>query len=137
MVKHIIALCCLLSFCLVATAQQTLNIHTTTKGVVSFTFASKPEVTFPSATQMTVKSETMTVEFPFSEVEKITFSDAADGVGALIVRDGADRVSIYDLSGKLVHQAKAQQGRVTVDLSTLRPGVYVVKDGKRTYKIRK
>jgi len=137
MVRHFIILCCLLSCCLSATAQQTLNIHTTTQGVVSFSFASKPEVTFPSATLLSVKSETMTVEFPFTEVEKITFSDTADGVGTLTVRDGADRVCIYDLSGKLVHQAKAQQGRVTIDLSSLRPGVYVVKDGKRTYKVQK
>lgn len=137
MVRHFITLCCLLTCGLAAMAQQTLNIHTTTRGVVSFAFASKPEVTFPSTTMLTVTSETMTVEFPCEEIEKITFSDVADGVESLVVRDGADRVLIYDLSGKLVHQAQAKQGRVTVDLSTLRSGVYVVKDGKRTYKVHK
>lgn len=133
-------LCSFVLFLLVSltiAAQQTLNIHTKTKGVVSFAFADKPEVTFPSADSLTVASTTLTVHFPYAEVEKITFTDSADAVESLVVRDDTNQVLIYDLTGKLVLQARANKGRVRVDLSTLRPGVYVVKDGKRTYKVRK
>ena len=122
---------------LTAGAQQTLNIFTKTQGVVSFAFADKPEITFPSADSLTVASSTLTVEFPYAEIEKITFTDGVDAVQSLVVRDHTDRVLIYDLSGKLVSQSKASRGSARVDLSPLRPGVYVVKDGKRTYKVRK
>ena len=41
---------------LAAEAQQTLNIHTTTIGVVSFAFASKPKVTFSESEVLKVTS---------------------------------------------------------------------------------
>lgn len=124
---------------LTAAAQQTLNIHTTTQGLVSFAFAEKPDLTFPTKEVLTVTTESMTVEFPFAEVEKITFEDGnEDGVETLSVRDGSGGVLVYDLSGKLVRQGTtATHGSAAVNLSTLRPGVYVVRDGKRTYKITK
>lgn len=124
-------------FAVTAPAQQTLNIFTKTQGTVSFAFADKPEITFPCADSLTVSSTALTVQFPYAEVEKITFTDGVDAVESLVVRDGVDRVLIYDLSGKLVLQSKSSRGQARVDLSPLRPGVYVVKDGKRTYKVRK
>ena len=137
-----LALCAalLLGISLTATAQQTLNIHTTTQGVVSIAFAEKPDLTFPAKEVLTVTTESMTVEFPFAEVEKITFEDGnEDGVETLSVRDGSGAiVHVYDLSGKLVRQGiAATHGSASVNLSTLRPGVYVVRDGKRTYKVTK
>ena len=135
------ALCIALFFgsCLTAAAQQTLNIHTTTQGVVSFAFAEKPDLTFPAKEVLMVTTESMTVEFPFAEVEKITFEDANDdGVETLTVRDGGGAVLIYDLSGKLVRQSTTvKHDAATVNLSTLRPGVYLIRDGKRTYKVTK
>ena len=128
-----------LGSCLTAVAQQTLNIHTTTQGIVSFAFAEKPDLTFPAKEVLTVTTESMTVEFPFAEVEKITFEDAnEDGVETLTVRDGGGAVLIFDLSGKLVRQSTTgKYGSATVNLSTLQPGVYVIRDGKRTYKVTK
>jgi hypothetical protein len=114
-----------------------LNIHTTSQGIVSFAFASKPVITFPTTDVLTVTSESMTVEFPYADVEKITLDDDPTGVEVLTVREQTDAVLIYDLSGKLVRQSKAKAGAATVNLSDLRPGIYVVKDGKRTYKVRK
>ena len=137
MVRKIFLTICLLCCGLAGRAQQTLNIYTTTQGVVSFVFADKPEMTFPTADMLTVTSEKMTVEFPYSEVEKITFEDAPDAVASLSVHDGAGPVLIYDLSGKLLREVKTSQGSANIDLSTLRPGVYVVKDGKRSYKVTK
>ena len=120
-------------------AQQTLNIHTTTKGMVCFTFAEKPLVTFPSTEVMNIASTTVTVEFPYSEVEKITFNDEdPTAVQTLTVRDNTNEVRIYDLNGRLVRRTRSRDGAtVSVDLSTLPVGVYIVKDGKRTYKVKK
>ena len=127
-------LCC----CLTAAAQQTLNIHTTTQGVVSIAFAEKPDLTFPTKEVLMVTTESMTVEFPFTEVEKISLEDANnDGMETLAVRDGNSMLLIYNLSGKLVRQSTATHGSAIVNLSTLQPGVYVVRDGKRAYKIIK
>ncbi|MBQ7742753.1 MAG: T9SS type A sorting domain-containing protein [Bacteroidaceae bacterium] len=121
-----------------ANAQSTLNIHTTTNGTVCFTFAEKPQVTFPSTEVMQIASTTVTVEFPYSEVEKITFNDEdPTAVQTLTVRDNTNEVRIYDLNGRLVRRNRSRDGAVSVDLSTLPVGVYIVKDGKRTYKVKK
>ncbi len=122
--------------CIVAYAQQ-LNIHTTTQGIVSIAFAEQPKITFSADDVMTVTSSTLTLDFPYSEVEKITFDDNVTPVQTLTVREGNTQLLIYDLSGKLVRQATSHDGTASVNLSSLKPGVYVVKDGKRTYKIRK
>lgn len=129
-------LCCLLSG-LSLHAQQTLNIHTTTNGIVRFAFSDKPSVTFGSPEVLKVTSEALTVEFPFSEIERITLEDVPTEVQALTVCDGTGPVAIYDLSGKLLRTIPAERGTATVNLSALRPGIYVVKDGKREYKVVK
>lgn len=116
-------------------AQKTLNIHTTTQDTVSIAFAQKPVITLSSPAVLKVTSEQLIVEFPFSEVERLTFEDAPDAVPALMERDGIVSLRIYDLSGRLVHQAAAKEGAASLDLSTLKTGVYVIKDGKRTYKV--
>lgn len=138
MVNKLIVIACLLAGSLSAAAQQTLNIFTTTKGVVSFSFSDQPQITFPSPDVLTVTSKDMTVEFPYDEVEKINFNDAdANAIASLTVRDDISQVLIYDLTGKLVRKAAATNGSASVNLSTLRPGVYVVKDGRRSYKVKK
>lgn len=137
MVRHFLLILCCIGGCLSAAAQQTLNIHTTTQGIVSFTFAEKPQVSFPSAEVLAVKAGSVTLEFPYSEVQKITFEDGVDAVEKLTVRDASDVVLVYDLTGKLMLRGKAVEGTSTIDLSTLHSGVYVIKDGKRTYKVTK
>ena len=122
---------------LTAFAQQTLNIHTTSQGIVSFAFEERPAVTFDEPEVMKVSSDRLTLEFPFSDVEKITFADDATGIASLTVRDGITSVSIYDLSGRIVSRHDAKDGAATLSLTALPPGVYVVKDGRRTYKIRR
>lgn len=138
MVRRILSLACaLLCTPLLAMAQQTLNIHTTTQGTVSFAFATKPVVTFVAPETLKVVSATMTVEFPYADIEKLTFSDTATGVESLSVSEATGVVSVYDLSGKLVLQDANADGTARLNLSSLRPGVYVVKDGRRSYKVRK
>lgn len=137
MTKSLIAGLLFLGSCTTAAAQQTLNIHTTTQGVVSIAFSEQPQMSFATKDVLTVTTTSMGIDFPFAEVEKITFEDATDGIEALTVNDGSGQLLIYDLSGKLVRQGTASESGATVNLSTLRSGVYVVKDGKRTYKITK
>ena len=129
--------CCFALLGLSASAQQTLNIHTTSNGLVRFAFTSNPQITFPEAEVMCVTSDTLTVEFPFKEVEKITLDDVPVGVNSLTVADQTSELLIYDLTGRLLKQVPSKNGSATLPLSTLPVGTYVVKDGKRSYKVRK
>jgi len=127
----------LLCLGLSARAQQQLNIYTTTSGVVVFTFAQEPKVTFPTGETLTVTSDSLTVEFPFSEIEKITMEDGVTRVEQLLVKDGEGDVAIYDLQGRQVLRLAARREGTRVDLSVLPAGTYVVKDGRRSYKVMK
>lgn len=136
MVRKFILTICMLSGCLLATAQQSLNIHTTSKGVVTFTFDEKPVVTF-SDEILNVATDSVSVEFPFEDIEKITFEDGVTAIESIRINDGKGIVTIYDISGRLVSKYKPVEGSTTVDLTPLPSGVYVVNDGKRTYKVMK
>ena len=127
----------LLCLGLSARAQQQLNIYTTTSGVVVFTFAQEPKVTFPTGETLAVTSDSLTVEFPFSEIEKITMEDGVTRVEQLLVKDGEGDVAIYDLQGRQVLRLAARREGIRVDLSVLPAGTYVVKDGRRSYKVMK
>ena len=127
----------LLCLGLSARAQQQLNIYTTTSGVVVFTFAQEPKVTFPTGETLAVTSDSLTVEFPFSEIEKITMEDGVTRVEQLLVKDGEGDVAIYDLQGRQVLRLAARRGGTRVDFSVLPAGTYVVKDGRRSYKVMK
>lgn len=137
MVKRLFLFCCGLLVWAAAQAQQTLNIHTTTQGIVSIVFAEQPVVSFDTPDMLTVRSERLTLEFPISDVEKFTFTDGQPGKVQLLDGDAIDVVRVYDLSGKLVRQFNADGGRVEVNLGALKAGVYIVNDGKRIYKISK
>lgn len=119
-----------------AAAQQTLNLHTS-QGLISFAFTQNPQITFPEAEVMRVTGDSLTVEFPFSEVEKITLDDVPTAVPTLTVTEARSALQIYDLGGRLLKQVISQGGSATLPLSTLPKGTYVIKDGKRSYKVRK
>ena len=133
--RTLILVSCLLA-CIILHAQQTLNIHTTTQGTVSIAFAETPVITLTTPEVLTVTSEKMTVEFPFTEVLNITLEDTPDAVSSLVERDGIAVLRIYDLSGRMVSQTLAKDDSVALPLSVLKPGIYIVSDGKRSYKIR-
>ena len=138
MVRRLLLIACALGAQLAASAQQRLNIYTTTQGVVSFEFAQKPVVTFVAPETLVVKSETTTVEFPYADVQKLTFEDLPTAVESLSVSENAAAaILVYDIAGKLVRQVDSTNGTAHLDLSGLRPGVYIVKDGLRSYKVSK
>ena len=129
----ICCVCCVLP----AAAQQTLNLHTTSQGLIRFAFTQNPRITFPETEVMRVTGDSLTVEFPFSEVEKITLDDVPTSVPTLTVTEQRSSLQIYDLGGRLVKRVPAQDGSATLPLSTLPKGTYVIQDGKRSYKVRK
>ncbi len=136
MVRHIFT-ALLLCLCTLAKAQQQLNLYTTTQGVLTFSFAEEPKVTFPTGETLSVSSTSLTVEFPFSEIEKITLEDGVTPVEQLTVSENEGGVTIYDIAGRQVLQIAPRKGGTQVDLSTLPSGTYVVKDGHRAYKVMK
>lgn len=136
MVKKIFLTICLMSGCLLATAQQCLNLHTTTQGVVTFSFEETPVVTF-SEEILKASTGSISVEFPFNDIEKITFEDRPTSIQSVGIKEGNGMVSIYDISGRLIRKYKSVEGKTSVDLSSLPSGIYVINDGKRTYKIIK
>lgn len=136
MVRHILFTLALAAASLTAGAQQSLNLYTTSQGIVGFTFAEEPKVTFPQTDVIKVECERITVEFPFSEVEKITFEDGVTAVESIRISEQDAQVAIYDISGRLVRRYE-RKGQTTVDLSSLPVGTYVVSDGHRSYKVMK
>lgn len=136
MVKKLLLTLCFMSACLLASAQQSLNLYTTSKGSVTFTFDEKPVVTF-NADTLIVNTDNISVQFPFDDVEKITFEDGVTAIESIRVKEGNGLVSIYNMSGVLVRKYKPENATTTVDLSALPAGIYVVNDGKRTYKVMK
>ena len=137
MVRRIVCITCMLCSSLLLLAQQTLNLHTTAGEVICFTFAENPKVTFPAPDTLKVSSENLTVEFPFDEIKKMTFVDGLTDVETLTVKKQAQTVSIYDITGKLLRKMPPKGKSVTVDLSAVPSGIYIVNDGKRTYKVLK
>ena len=137
MVRRILFIICLLGGCLTAAAQQSLNLYTTTSGVVTFTFEQTPKVTFPETDIIRVATDDVTVEFPFAEVEKITFEDGVTAVESIRMSNEKAQILIYDIAGRLVRRSTSQKGSATADISTLPAGTYVVRDGTRSYKITK
>lgn len=75
MVRALIILCMFVCARAVS-AQQTLNIHTKSNGVISMPFSMKPDMSFAKGNIMTITSTEKTIEYPFSDVEKVTFDDA-------------------------------------------------------------
>lgn len=118
-----------------AFAQSTLNVHQKSGGAVSYAFSEKPVVTY-SGDNLVLKTAKVEVEYPLGNLEKLTFGTAeADAINQVTTELPSERVThIYDMGGALVKSVD-----VSLPLSTdgLKPGVYVIKNGKSTYKIIK
>ena len=128
----ILSLCCSL-----ATAQETLNIHTKSQGVIIIYFSQKPEVSFAEGDVLKIVGTDLSVEYPFSDVEQVTFGGSADGVDQIVHTDTSSCIHIYDLSGKLIQTIQPQGNVTRADLHGIPPGVYIIKDSTRSYKIIK
>lgn len=119
-------------------AQKTLNIHTKTAGVVSISFAEKPEVTFNADNKLKVVSEKLSLEYPYQDVDHLSFEDSTDGIGQIVhMGRMSEGISVYSLSGELILQSRPHGNTSRIDWQNLPVGVYIVKDGQHTYKVIK
>lgn len=118
-----------------ALAQSTLNVHQKSGGTVSYAFSEKPVVTY-SGDNLVLKTAKVEVEYPLSNLEKLTFEDGApDAIDSVTMDAPSENVThIFNMGGVLVKSVDASLSLSTDDL---KPGVYVVKNGKSTYKIIK
>ena len=122
---------------------------------LGFLFVDEPKITC-DADILVLKTSSATVEFPIAELKRLYFSDdIVTGVGAAnagitseiirATRNGAELsgfaagtpVTVYNLSGKSLRQLNVEQdGTLTVNLSTLPQGTYIIKAKKSTLKIQ-
>lgn len=119
-----------------AFAQNTLNIHQKTGGVVSYSFSEKPVVTY-TEDGIHLVTNSVEVDYPLSNLEKFTFEDNVSPSGIIRTEGGSSDVQIYSVGGTLVKTVKATDGVTTFSTKDLPAGIYVIKNGKSTYKIVK
>lgn len=117
-------------------AQNTLNIHQKSGGVVSYGFSEKPVVTY-TREYMHVETVSVSIDYPVSNVQKLTFKDSESSIGELRVEEESLDLLIYNLKGQLVKKAESEDGISQLDIQELPAGIYLVKNGKTTFKIVK
>lgn len=128
-------------FCLflgVATslAQNTLNIHQKSGGVVSYRFAEKPVLTYVDD-NLHVSTERVCIDYPLAELEMLTFDDREESIGELRVEGQPVGMNIYRIDGTLVKRIEAKAESSAFDTDGLSVGTYIVRQGNVMYKITK
>jgi hypothetical protein len=135
MVRKCILACLCALFCQATFGQETLNIHTKSKGVVSIPFAEHPEISFTSENMLKVVSAKLNVEYAFDEIETISFEDNTSDIKDIIHKGHVTGMTVYNMAGVMVRRIEAENGSCSLDWLTLPPGIYIIKEGQRTYKI--
>ena len=118
-------------------AQETLNIHTKSSGVVSISFTEKPEISFGDNDIMKIVSSQVSVEYPFSDVDQITFENSPSRITEVVHYNASSGIAIYNMSGVLIKKYDVENGKVSFDWNKLSPGIYIIKNGSRVFKINK
>ena len=132
-----------------------LVLQLTTGETATFVLDEQPKITF-TAGNLVITSPTYTTEYPLADLQRYTFkqvpasqitSPAADNRPSITQKDGqivldnlpADAtVTVYSIDGMaLSSPTTATDGHATIDTSTLTSGVYIIKYGNKSLKIRK
>lgn len=121
---------------------------------VEFLLSERPKLTFTDGV-MTIATPYVQSEFDLSEIERTEFTGVSgvesienDGANAVVfdlatapghvLVSGCKSASVYDISGKLVFDARQADGEVIdFDMSSLHPGVYVIYTPVRSIKYSK
>lgn len=120
-----------------ASAQNTLNVHQKDGSVVSFAFSEKPVVTYTD-TGIHLVTTRVEVDYPMANLEKWTFSDdEAASIDVLRTDGTSDDIRIYNTAGVLVRTIPQSEGAVSFSPADLPAGIYIISNGKTTYKITK
>ena len=117
-------------------AQNTLNIHQNNGTVVSYGFSEKPILTY-TETGIHITTTKVDVDYPFVNLEKLTFSEETNSIGVVTTEGTNDDVRIYNINGVLLKTIKQSDGTSSFSTADLSKGIYVIKNGKTTYKIIK
>ncbi len=121
----------------VCLAQNTLNIHQKSGGLVSYAFSEKPVVTYTS-TGIHLSTSRVEMDYPFDNLVKFTFSDDATiGIEQLHTTGTSDDIRVYDVRGMLVKTIRQSDGTAGFSTTDLPRGIYIIKNGTSTYKITK
>ena len=132
---------CLLAALLLAMGvsygQNSLNVLLKDGGAFTYSFQEKPVVTY-TETGVHLKTTSVEVDFPFSNLEKFTFDDdEADAICMVKTKDLPGDTRIFSLDGKLLRTIKAEEGSASFSLDDLPRGIYVIKNGNTTHKVSK
>lgn len=121
-----------------ASAQNTLNIHQKDGAVVLYAFSEKPVVTYTDEGIHLVTTK-VEIDYPMANLEKWTFEegDAPVSVETITTSGTADDIRIYTTSGVLVKTISQSEGTASFSTADLPAGIYIIKNGKTTYKITK
>lgn len=134
-------LCLLLSsvFLVQAFSQNTLNLFLKNGSSLSFVFTDKPVICY-SADSLFMRTEHTHIEYPISELDRITFTNSEDKPESInyYLADETSSVTIFDISGRIISTYE-DDGNHTLDISLtgLENGIYIIRQGDKSYKITK
>lgn len=148
-----VAIFSMFQFASAAEAGDNLIISTKDGQQVTYLLSTRPVVTF-EGTDLVLKTTEVTVKYPLADIEDMTF-DLASGIQPVkmdqnisftidanhIAANGlknGEVLQVFSLDGKvLVNATASEDGQLSVSTEALPHGVYVVKAGKKSYKIMK
>ena len=147
---------CLTGISLSAWAEEQVStLDVWAKSGEKFTYyLSEHPVAAYSGSDLVLKTDELTVNYPLSELHKFTFDSEAASVETISLPDGrmqmqkgmlclsgfraGERVSIYSMEGQnVMNETVSADGTATLFIQSLATGVYVVKAGSVTHKIIK
>ena len=141
-------------FARVAEENVTCMVLTLTDGTVNrFALTDTPKVTYEGE-NLVVSTGDEQFTTAFSGISQITFEQVSTGISEMVGESqkpvftpGQARfeglknhatVSIYTVDGKMLSSVRAnEEGTVSIDLSTLPQGIYVLRTPNQSYKIKK
>lgn len=133
--KITLMLALLMMGCLSLKAQNVLNVHKTDGSLQTYAFSERPVITY-EGTNMIVTTVATRVEFPVTEVQKLSFKNEVSGLETVSISASHDDIRIYDLNGRLLQTIPAAEG-AAFSFDQLPAGIYMVRNGKTTSKIQK
>ena len=118
-----------------------LVVHSKSGSEVRYALSEKPVVTF-RGDELILTTENTTVEYPLADLQKFTFEETVDALGKVYMNQakGDATVRIYNVSGTLVRTIMPPENEgsdITFSTQDLPAGIFIIKQGTQTYKIRK
>ncbi len=138
----------------IAEEDVTCMVLTLTDGTVNrFALTGNPTVTYEGE-NLVVNTGDEQFTTTLSGISQLTFEQVSTGIGEMVEESpkpvftpGQARfeglkthavVSIYTIDGKMQNSMRAnEEGTVSIDLSTLPQGVYILRTPNQSYKIKK